>query len=431
LSLRLILRALRSRNYRLFFSGQLISLVGTWMQNVAMSWMVYRLTGSAFMLGAVSFCSDIFSLLLMPLGGVLADRLDRRRALVTLQTLMAVQALALSALVLSHAIEVWQVFALAMFLGVLNAFDMPIRQSFVVEILEDKADLQNAIALNSSVFNAARLLGPSIAGILIATAGEGYCFLINAISYGAVVVALLKMRFPRRERHFEDASGLRELREGFTYTFGFLPLRNIILLVSVSSLMGFSYVVLMPIIARDILHGGPQTLGFLMGTAGLGALIAAIYLASLNTVRGLAALIPVSSALFGGALLGLAFSRNLYLSLPAMFFIGFGLTAQLACSNTLIQTVVEDDKRGRVMGIYSMAFRGIAPFGSLLAGGLATHFGALNTLLVGGSSVVIGAALFARQLPEFGRLIRPIYQREGVISDRPLDKSSMPPPPIG
>lgn len=424
---RIILRALRSRNYRLFFTGQFLSLIGTWMQNVAMSWMVYRLTGSVLMLGTVSFSADIFAFLLMPFGGVLADKLDRRRVLVALQTLMLLQALALSALALSHTIEIWQIIALAMVLGVLNAFDMPMRQSFVVEILEDKADLPNAIALNSSVFNAARLVGPSLAGVIIAAVGEGYCFLLNGISYAAVVVALLAMRLPEHRPRPEYGDNLRELREGFTYTFGFLPLRNIILMVSVSSLMGICYVVLMPVIARDILHGGPQTLGFLMAATGVGALIAAIYLASQKSVQGLAIFIPISSSLFGAALIVLAFSHNFILSLPIMLFIGLGLTAQLAASNTLLQTIVEDDKRGRVMGIYAMAFRGIAPFGSLLAGVLASKIGAQYTLLIGGSSVIVGAAIFSHQLPQLKRLIRPIYLREEIVSKDTLDKHSIPP----
>jgi MFS family permease len=427
LDFRLILRALRSRNYRLFFAGQFLSLIGTWMQNVAMSWMVYRLTGSVLMLGTVSFSADIFAFLLMPFGGVLADKLDRRRALVALQTLMLLQALVLSVLVLGRTIEIWQIIALAMFLGVLNAFDMPMRQAFVVEMLEDKADLPNAIALNSSVFNAARLVGPSLAGVIIAAVGEGYCFFLNGISYAAVVIALLAMRLPEHRPRPEHGDNLRELREGFTYTFGFLPLRNIILMVSVSSLMGICYVVLMPVIARDILHGGPQTLGFLMAATGVGALIAAIYLASQKSVQGLAKFIPISSSLFGAALVVLAFSHNFVLSLPIMLFIGLGLTAQLAASNTLLQTLVEDDKRGRVMGIYAMAFRGIAPFGSLLAGALASKIGAQYTLLIGGSSVIIGAVLFSCQLPQLKRMVRPIYLREGIVSNDMLDKPSVPP----
>jgi MFS family permease len=424
---RLILRALRSRNYRLFFTGQLVSLVGTWMQNVAMSWMVYRLTGSAFMLGAVSFSGDIFAFLLMPFGGVLADRLDRRRMLICLQTLMMLQALVLSVLVLSDVVRVWHIIALAMVLGALNAFDMPIRQAFVIEMLEEKSDLPNAIALNSSVFNGARLLGPSLAGVIIAAVGEGYCFLLNGISYSGVILALIAMRLPLRKVHPAFSDGWSELRVGFAYTFGFLPLRNIIMLVSVSSLMGFSYVVLMPIIARDTLLGGPKILGFLMGTAGLGALVSAFYMAARRNIRGLSELIPLSSATFGAALIALSFSHSFYLSLPVMFFIGLGLTAQMACSNTLIQTIVEDDKRGRVMGIYAMAFRGLSPFGSLLAGGLASNIGALNTLLVGGSSVILAAMFFARQLPRFRKMIRPIYLREGIAFEEAFDKPAIPP----
>jgi MFS family permease len=397
------------------------------MQTVAMSWMVYRLTGSALMLGAVSFSGDIFAFLMMPFAGVLADKLNRRHMLIALQTLMMLQAFALSALVLSNAIALWHVIALSMVLGVLGAFDMPIRQAFVIEMLENKGDLQNAIALNSSVFNAARLLGPSAAGMIIAAVGEGYCFFLNGVSYCAVIIALLLMRIPKSDRHPEYADSLKELRDGFVYTFGFLPIRNIILLLSVSSLMGFSYVVLMPIISRDILHGGPKTLGFLMGGAGLGALLAAIYLASRKNIHGLAALIPSSSALFGAAIVLLAFSHSFFLSLPIMFFIGLGLTSQMACSNTLVQTVVEDDKRGRVMGIYAMAFRGVAPFGSLLAGALASTIGAQYTLVIGGSAVVLGAALFTRQLTTLRSMVRPIYLQEGILASTCDGRHSIPP----
>lgn len=400
------------------------------MQNVAMGWMVYRLTGSALMLGTVSFSSDIFAFLLMPFAGVLADRLDRRRMLITLQTLMLTQALTLAVLVLSRRIEIWQVLVLAAFMGVLNAFDMPTRQSFVIEMLEDKSDLQNAIALNSSLFNAARLLGPSAAGVIIAAVGEGCCFLINAVSYSAVVIALCLMKLPRRAVASDATDGLENLREGFAYTFGFLPLRNIMLLVSLSSLMGISYVVLMPIIARDILYGGPKTLGFLMSAAGLGALIAAIYLAARKNIHGLAKFIPYSAAVFGCAILALALSRNFFLSLAAMVFVGAGLTSEMACSNTIIQTVVDNDKRGRVMGIYAMAFRGIAPFGSLLAGFLAAKIGTATTLIFTGGAIVIGAGLFARQLGVLIEMIRPIHLREGIISEETEARESKPPTSI-
>lgn len=426
----LIVRALRSRNYRLFFIGQLTSLVGTWMQNVAMSWMVYRMTGSALMLGTVSFSSDIFAFLLIPYAGVLADKLDRRRMLITIQSCMLLQAVVLAALVLGDLIQIWHIFVLAMILGVLNAFDMPTRHSFVIEMLEDKSDLQNAIALNSSMFNAARLLGPSVAGVLIAVVGEGYCFLFNACSYCSVLIALSLMKLPKRPIDPIHTDSLRNLREGFSYTFGFLPIRNIILLVSITSLMGYSYVVLMPIIARDVLFGGPKTLGFLMSAAGCGALIAAICLAARKNIRGVAAFIPASAALFGCAILALALSRHLFLSLPAMFFIGVGLTSEMACSNTIVQTVVDNDKRGRVMGIYAMAFRGIAPFGSLLAGFLASKIGATHTLIFAGCCLVLGAGLFARQLGVLMKMIKPIYLREGILTEGMDDESPSAPPSI-
>jgi MFS family permease len=415
--LQLLLRALRSRNYRLFFAGQSISLVGTWMQQVAMSWLVYRLTGSAFLLGLVGFVSQIPTFLLAPVAGVLADRWDKRRLLVTTQTLSMLQAAALAFFVLAGTVQVWQILTLGLILGIINTFDIPARQSFIVEMVDNREDLGNAIALNSSMFNAARLIGPSIAGLLVAAVGEGICFILNALSYLAVIVALVAMRLkpgkPKRARRHI----LHELREGVSYAFGFSPIRSILLLIGLVSLMGMPYSILMPVFARDILHGGPHTFGFLMAASGCGALASTVYLASRKSVLGLGKLIGTAAAIFGAGLIAFAFSNSLFLSLLFLCLTGFGAMALVASSNTILQTIVEDDKRGRVMSLFTMAFIGIAPFGSLIAGTLANAIGARNTLLIGGVSCLAGGALFARNLPNIRKKIRPIYVKMGIISE--------------
>ena len=415
--LQLVLRALRARNYRLFFFGQTVSLIGTWMQTIAMSWLVYRLSNSAFLLGLVGFAGDLPSFILMPIAGVWADRLDRRKVVIATQTLAMVQALILAGLVLSHTVQIWHIISLAIFLGFINAFDMPTRQAFVIEMVERKDDLQNAIALNSSIFNAARLLGPSIAGILIAAVGEGYCFLINGLSFLAVIAALLAMRIKTHPHRANIRDTFAELKEGFLYVYRFIPIRSILILVALVSLMGMNYAVLMPIMAKDILKGGPHTLGFLMGATGLGALVAAVFLASRRTVLGLGRIIPMACALFSVCIIALSFSRSFTLSLFIMLLAGFGVMTQIASSNTLIQTMVEDDKRGRVMGMYAMSVRGISPFGALLAGSLAAKIGAPYTLAIGGACCLLGAAWFSRKLPAIRKLTRPIYVRAGIIPE--------------
>ncbi len=415
--IQLLLRALRSRNYRLFFAGQSISLVGTWMQQVAMSWLVYRLTGSPFLLGVVGFTSQVPSFLLAPVAGVLADRWNRRRLLICTQTLSMLQAAALAFFVLSESVQVWQIVFLSLFLGIVNAFDIPTRQSFVVEIVESREDLGNAIALNSSMVNGARLIGPSIAGLLVAAAGEGVCFILNGISYLAVIAALAAMRIEQRPTKPEHRHLLHELREGVSYALGFGPIRSILLLVALVSLMGMPYTVLVPIFARDTLHGGAHTYGFLMAAAGAGALASTVYLASRRTILGLGRLIPLAAALFGLGLAAFAFSNVLLLSLLCLVCGGFGAMALVASSNTILQTIVEDDKRGRVMSLFVMAFIGMAPFGSLFAGALANTIGARDTLVIGGITCMAGAALFARQLPALREKVRPIYVKKGIIRE--------------
>lgn len=412
-----IVRALRHRNFRLFFIGQSISLIGTWMQRVAVAWLVYQLTGSAFMLGLVGFAGQIPVFILAPFTGVLADRWDRHRILLFTQALAMVQAFVFSFLVLSHTIRIWQVIFLSIFLGIINAFDVPTRQSFMIEMIEDKKDLGNAIALNSSMFNFARLLGPSLAGMLIAIVGQGICFLLNALSYMAVVVSLMMMRLVKKQAAPRRFNVLNDLMEGLRYAAGFAPIRAILLMLALISFMGMPYVVLMPIFARDILHGGPGTLGFLMGFAGIGAFAGALYLAARRSVLGLGKMIPIAACFLGSGLIVFSFSRSLYVSLALMVVIGFGQILQMATSNTLLQTIVDDDKRGRIMSFYAMAFSGMMPLGSLLGGAVASRLGAPWTVFIGGVACLAGAVVFARELPKFRQMVRPIYVRMGIIAE--------------
>lgn len=415
--LKSITRSLHNRNYRLFFSGQSISLIGTWMQRIAIGWLVYRLTNSPFLLGIVGFSGQIPAFLLAPFTGVLADRYNRHRILITTQTLAMLQALILALLVLFHLIETWHIVVLSIVLGIINAFEMPTRQAFMVEIVEDKNNLSNAIALNSSMVNAARLLGPSTAGILIVAAGEGICFLINAISFVAVILSLLLMKIERKHTAQRHAKVWTELKEGFRYAAGFAPIRDILLIFALVNLVGMPYVVLMPVFARDILHGGPSAFGYLMGSAGLGALLGAMYLASRKNVRGLIKRVPIAVTLFGVALIAFSISRVLYLSIGLMLLAGIGQMNLMAGSNTLLQTMVDDDKRGRVMSFFTMAFMGATPVGSLIAGSLASKIGAPWTVFAGGILCIAGAVIFAKRLPALKKLVRPIYVKMGIIPE--------------
>ena len=412
-----IFRTLRYRNFRLFFAGQGISVVGTWMLQVAMGWLVYRLTSSALLLGVVGFASQIPTFVLSPFAGVIADRANRHRLLIVTQTLSMVQALILAALTLTGAIQVWHIITLGFLLGCINSLDIPVRQSFLVELVEKKENLANAIALNSLMFNSARLVGPSIAGIVVAVFGEGICFLINGISFLAVIWSLALMKvLPRQPRH-KDTRILDGAREGFTYAFGFAPIRFILSLLGVTSLVGMSYVVLMPVFARDILKGGAQTLGFLVASAGVGALIATVYLASRKTVLGLGRLIPISASTFAAGIMLFSLSRNLWLSMALLAVAGFGMMANMAACNTILQTIADDDKRGRVMSFYTMAFMGVAPLGSLIAGALAGRIGVTATLVIGGSLCIAASAVFATKLPAIRALVHPIYRKIGIIPE--------------
>jgi MFS family permease len=409
------LRALGHRNFRLFFYGQSLSLIGTWMTRLATSWLVYRLTGSSFLLGAVTFASQIPTFFLGPVAGVWADRWPRRRVLLVTQCLAAVQSLLLAGLTLSGRITIWEIVWLSVFQGLINAFDMPARQSYLVQMVDGRADLSNAIALNSTMVNSARLLGPALAGILIAAVGEGYCFLIDGISYLAVIASLLAIRIQGQAVTKSAASLLAQLKEGWTYVSTFAPIRTVLTLFAIISFMGVPYTVLMPIFATKILHGGPHTLGFLMGAVGIGSIGAALSLAARKSVRGLYRVIPTVAAIFGAGLIAFSFSRNYWLSLALMVVTGFGMMQFSAASNTVVQTIVEDDKRGRVMSYYMMAYMGASPFGSLLAGSLAPVIGAPGTVLLCGLGCVAGAVWFWFQIPKLRPVIRPIYQRLGIL----------------
>ena len=411
----MLLRAFAYKNYRLFFGGQSVSLIGTWISRIAISWLVYRMTDSALVLGIVGFANQIPTFFLVPFTGVLVDRWNRHKMLVITHTLLMVHAFILTFLALTHLIQVWQIMVLSVLQGIIHSIEIPARQSFVSEMVEKREDLGNAIALNSSLFNATRLIGPAVAGILIAAIGEGMCFLLDGVTYIAVIISLLSMHLKPHPVKHSRVNVLGELREGLDYALGFDPIRSILTLVALVSLMGISYTVLLPVLARDVLHGGANLLGFLTSAAGLGALAGALYLASRKTVRGLGNHIVVSSALGGAGLIFLGLSHSLWFSLVMLVVIGFGMMVQLASSNTILQTLVDDDKRGRLLSLYILALMGVAPFGSLLAGILANKIGTSNTLLLGGVGCILGAVFFALKLPTFRALIRPIYIQKGII----------------
>jgi len=416
-----ITRALGHRNFRLFFGGQSVSLVGTWITRVATSWLVYRLTHSPLLLGVVGFCGQIPSLLLAPVAGVLVDRWDRHRILVWTQVLSMLQSLALAVLALSGTITVPWILALQVVQGAINAFDTPARQAFVVHMVEDRADLPNAIALNSTMVNGSRIIGPSIGGIVIAAVGEGWCFLIDAISYVAVIASLLAMRLPRDATARRHGAVLDELRTGFRYVAGFPPVRTALLLLALVSTMGMPYTVLMPDIASRVLHGGPHTLGGLMTASGLGAVGGALYLASRRSVLGLGRVMGLATAAFGAGLVAFALARTLWVALLVLPIVGGGMMVEMASTNTVLQTVVAEDLRGRVMSFYTMAFLGTAPIGSLLAGAAADRFGTTATILVGGVACIAAALAFLLRLPGLREQVRPIYVERGIIAAAEAD----------
>lgn len=416
-----LLRALAHRNYRLFFGGQSLSLVGTWITRIATSWLVYRLTGSELLLGIVGFAGQIPALLLAPVAGVLVDRWDRHRILVVTQVLSMLQSGGLAALALTGRITVGQIIALQIAQGVINAFDMPARQAFLVQMVGDRRDLPNAIALNSTMVNGSRVLGPSIGGVLIAALGEGWCFAIDAVSYLAVIASLLAMRLTRVPRAPTTTRVVEELRDGFRYVRGFAPIGSALLLLALVSTMGMPYSVLMPVFAAQVLHGDAHTLGFLLTASGCGALAGALYLASRRSVLGLGRVIMVATITFGVSLVAFALSHWLAVSLLILPVVGAGFMVQMASTNTVIQTVVEERFRGRVMAFYAMAFLGSAPIGSLLSGALAERIGAPATVTLGGLACIAGGLWFASRLPALRKLTRPIYIERGILAAPALD----------
>jgi MFS family permease len=415
-------RALRHRNFQLFFSGQLISLIGTWMQSVAQSWLVYRLTGSALLLGSVGFASQIPVFLFAPLGGIAADRFKRRRIVIGTQVAAMLLAFVLAVLTLSGRIQVWHVFMLASLLGIVNAFDIPGRQSFLVDMV-GKEDLMNAIALNSSMFNGARVIGPAIAGILVAKIGEGWCFLGNAVSYIAVIIGLLMMRVHSPSRAFK-ASPFEHMMEGFRFVEKTAPIRALLLLLGIVSLVGMPYVVLMPIFADQILHGGARGLGILMGATGVGALFGALTLAFREGVKGLGRWVAWCCAGFGASLVIFSLSHKFWVSVILLLPVGYTMMLQMACSNTLIQVMVPDALRGRVMAVYSMMFMGMAPIGALLGGALAEHLGAPLTVAIGGMASLAGAGWFGLQLPKIRVEARRLIVAQAIAGGEPSDMTT-------
>jgi MFS family permease len=411
------LRALRYRNYRLFFLGQGISLIGTWMQSVAVGWFVYRLTGSPFYLGLVGFSGQIPAFLFSPFAGALSDRMNRQKILIVTQVLAMIQALLLAFGTIFNIISIWSVIALSFFLGFINAFDMPIRQAFVIEMVDDKSDLSNAIALNSGLFNASRLIGPAIAGVLINITSEGVCFLINGLSYVAAIAALANMRIGLKKTNNHNTRIITDIKDGFSYVYRFTPIRDLLIIISMIGLVGMSFPILLPVFATSILHGDSHTFGFLVSSTGIGALIGTVFLAFRKTVLGLGRIIGLTIFVFSIGLSAFSFSTNTLLSMALLVIIGFGMIVTVASCNTIMQTIVDEDKRGRVMSFYTMAFMGSAPIGSLLAGTLSSAIGAPHTIIFGGIiSLIVGIVFFMR-LPLMRKRIRPIYSKMGIIPE--------------
>jgi MFS family permease len=412
---KLLLRALRHRNYRLFLIGQGVSLIGTWMQQLAMAWLVYRLTDSVFLLGVVGFASQIPVVFLAPLAGVIVDRVNQHRTLLVTQSLAMLQAFLLAALAYLDVITVVHITALSAFLGAVNIFDMTTRQAFLIAMVPERQDLANAIALNSSMVNGARLVGPALAGLALAQVGAATCFFLNGISFLAVLAALLAMDVPPRKSARPTTRIHQGLAEGFAYVFGFAPIRALLLLLALTSFVVLPYTVLLPVFAVNVLHGGPETFGLLSAASGVGALIGALYLAARQSVLGLGTRIALAPAVAGLGLIGFGLSRGLWVSMATLLVVSMAVMVQMAASNTLLQTLVEEDKRGRVMSFYALAFLGMTPLGSFLAGILASRLDAPRTVMLGGICSIIGAAMFALELPRLRQQVRPIYVQMGIL----------------
>jgi len=418
---RTTLRALRHRNFQLFFAGQLISLIGTWMQNVAQSWLVYRLTGSSTLLGAVGFAGQIPVFLFSPIGGFIADRYPRHRIVIATQISAMILASILAVLTLTGRVQVWHIFVLSALLGVVNAFDIPARQAFLFEMV-GREDLINAIALNSSMFNGARIIGPAVAGILVAAIGEGWCFFANAVSYIAVIIGLLLMTVTPPARAIQEGSAVRHIAEGFRFATRTGPIRALLLLLGLVSVTGMPYAVLMPVFADQIFHSGARGLGILMGFSGIGALLGALTLAARQGVHGLGRWVAISCGVFGACLIAFAFSRSFWIAAAALIPVGFAMMTQMGASNTLIQTMTPDHLRGRVMSVYSMMFMGMAPVGALLAGVAAERFGAPFTVAAGGVIAIAGAIAFGLHLPALRPEARQLILAQQMVGGDPAEE---------
>ena len=410
-----ILRGFQHRNFRLFFIGQTLTMIGTWMQFIAISWLMYRVTGSAFMLGMTGFALQIPILLFSPFAGVWVDRYNRRKLLLATQTLALAQALLLAVLTFNGLIQVWHILAISLFLGTINACANPTRGTFLLDLVESKANLPNAIALNSLIMNTSRFVGPSIAGLVLAFAGEGWCFMLNALSYLALIVALLMMRLKPVVVHAKHEHWFEGLKQGFRYAFGFLPSRRLLLLVAAISMTTSPYQHMMPIVAGEVFGGDSRTLGLLISCAGLGAFAGTAYLAGRTSLRGLSRIIVIASFSAGVGLMLFSQSRLLWLSVILMLPIGFGLIVTATSTNTILQTIADEDKRGRVVSIYGMCFLGTPPLGNFVAGSVASHIGAPLTLLVFGALGTLAALAFALRLESWRAAIRPVYRRLGVV----------------
>jgi MFS family permease len=413
-----LVRSLRHRNFQLFFSGQLISLIGTWMQNIAQAWLVYRLTGSSLLLGIVGFAGQIPIFLFAPIGGLAADRWNRHHVVIGTQVASMILAFILAALTLFHVVQVWEIVVLAALLGVVNAFDVPARQSFLIEMVV-REDLMNAIALNSSMFNGARVIGPAIAGILVARIGEGWCFFANAVSYIAVIIGLLMMKLGPLRTASKDSSPFEHIAEGFRFVRRTKPILALVLLIGLVSLVAVPYSVLMPIFADRVLHSGAHGLGILMGVTGIGALLGALTLAIRRGVQGLGRVVGLSAGGFGVSLILFAYSRSFWLSVALLIPVGYGVMLQMSSSNTLIQAMVPDELRGRAMAMYTMMFMGMAPVGSLFAGALADRIGAPWTVALGGLGAIAGAMVFLRRLPSLRFEAQQLIVAQGLSPAEP------------
>jgi len=409
------LRALSNRDYRLFFFGQGVSLVGTWMQSIAASWLIYRLTGSALMLGIAGFLGQIPVFLISPIAGVLGDRWRRHRILLVVQVMSMIQAFVFAAVTLAGVVQVWHILLLTCILGIINAFEMPVRQAFVIEMIKDKSELPNAIALNSSIFNASRLIGPAAAGVIVAAAGEGVCFLINGVSYIAVIAAFVSMNVPQVKIKKSGKNVFSDMKEGVSYAIKFVPIRDILILIAVISLFGMTFPVLLPVFAAKIFSGGSHTFGMLVSSAGGGAFLATIYLAMRKSIHGLGRIMNIAVYTLALSLMAFSLSKIIYLSVLLLVVVGFSMIVVVASCNMVLQAVVDEDKRGRVMSFYVMAFTGAAPVGSLLAGALSSTAGAPLTVFICGSACMVSGIAFTLRLPALKEMISPILKADNKL----------------